>query len=73
MVKDIFSSLLLTAGILSVLISLWGINLTASEFNFVSESIKLWNFVLFVALLAAGWISIGFTAAHRYSKQSSRG
>ena len=68
MVKDTFSYLLLTAGMLSVLVSFWGINLTASKFNFISESIKLWNFVLFVALFAAGWISISFGVANRSSK-----
>jgi hypothetical protein len=68
MVKDAFSFLLLTAGILSVLVSLWGINLTASNVGFISESGIFWNVVLFIALTAAGWISIGSAVANRSSK-----
>ena len=68
MVKDVFSFALVTAGVLSMIVGFWGIHVTATMVDYLSEStIVFWNVILFATLIAAGSLAIGYTVGKKYA------
>ena len=68
MVKDVFSFALITAGVLSMIVGFWGIHITATMVDYLSEStIVFWNVILFATLVSAGSLAIGYTVGKKYA------